>query len=171
MRSFHKPTEIPTSKITKLQRNRPKNLPLKSLLHEPLKFFFKIKAAKGARNSPFTEPLVFRPQGRDYFFSMNWVCSPGIWLTDLSQENRSARLLKQKEFIAFWKQLLSSLCWSTSRRKVKHFFLLCSFFISFRPCHTDAFSKVGVSLSSKFYIYDRIDTNFMATQLRMHFYW
>ena len=36
--------------------------------------------------------------------------------------------------------------------------------------HTNAFSKVGVSMSSKFYIYDRIDTNVMVPRLRMQFY-
>lgn len=34
-------------------------------------------------------------------------CSQGIWLTDLSRE--IGRFLKQKEFVDFWKQLLSLL--------------------------------------------------------------
>lgn len=68
-----------------MQQSCKKNLRLR----EPLKLFFEIKAQASKNRTKliqllFTEPLIFGPPSRDYFFSI-WIYFIGR-VTDLSRE-------------------------------------------------------------------------------------
>ena len=143
----------------KIAKKLPKSLRLKSLLHEPLKLFFKIKAAKVARNCSSQSDLSLAHRAEITFSPYDLSLFAG-YLTNRPL-NEEMGLFENSH----WVHLLKY-----EPKKSKTVFSPFARSLSvLGPVHTNAFSKVSVSMSSKFYIYDRIDTNFMAPRLRMHF--
>ena len=90
----------------KIATKLPKNLRLKWLLHEPPKLFFKIKAAKVARNCSSQGLLSFARKTEITFSRYDFSLVAGYLTNRPLKGNGSARFLKQKEFIDFWVHLL-----------------------------------------------------------------